>query len=116
MLNWFGILWKLFTKKNFTILYLGDGVNFTNENITSLRRVIADIPVSLPVPQHIPPEVVNRPSSHGATPGPEVAQCPIEANISSQSSIINLACDTSTGHLLCVVLMTKVVLHMKHQL
>ena len=97
--KFYGILWKLFTKKNFTIPYLGDGVNFTNENITSLRRVITDIPVpvSVPVLQRIPPEVVNRPSSHGATPGPEVAQCPIEANISSQSSIINLACDTSTS-------------------
>ena len=97
--KFYGILWKLFTKKNFTIPYLGDGVNFTNENITSLRRVITDIPipVSVPVLQRIPPEVVNRPSSHGSTPGPEVAQCPIEANISSQSSIINLACDTSTS-------------------
>jgi hypothetical protein len=72
----YGILWKLFTKKNYTIPCLGDGVNFTNENITSLCRVIADIPVPVPVPvpvpQRIPPEVVNLPRSHGATPGPEV--------------------------------------------
>jgi hypothetical protein len=48
--KFFGILWIFFSKKNLAIPYLGDGVNFTNENITSLCRVIAAVPEPVPVP------------------------------------------------------------------